>query len=556
MGLIGFMRGKFIIFLLFTAVIVGLLGFWYYQRNLYSKEGLKLEILGPAEAQLLELVEYTVKFKNNGNVTLEEPELAFEFPEYSVVEGEESLRRQLSLEDIYPGEERSYQFKTKLIGKEGAIKKARAVLSYRPKSLKAFYESQTTLTTLVKSVPLSFELDVPSKTESGREIKILLNYFSNLQYPISDLRVKVVYPSDFEFIESRPSGLEESEWEIGLLNKAEGGRIEVKGKLSGGANTEKVLRASLGVWREDEFVLLKETARAVKITKPLLSVFQRINGLENYTANLGEWLHYEIFFRNIGEEPFRHLFLISYLEGKPFDFHTLKSDPGQFNEAEQSIIWDWRAHPQLQFLDRGEEGKIEFWIKLKDLEGLSSVDAKSVLRNKVIVSEIKEQFETKIQSKLELSQLVFFEDEVFGNEGVIPPQAGRETTYTVVWQAKNCCSDVKDVKVKAVVPAGVKLTGKLFPKDLRLTFDSGSREIVWLVGDFPGGKITGLESCAFQISLTPTSLQRGKAVELIGEARITGEDQWTEEIVGGASKGVDTTLPDDKTITEQQGVVQ
>jgi len=71
------MTKKFIIFLITFAVVLGLLGFWYYQRNVYSKEVLKLEILGPNEAELGEEVEYIVKYKNNGNFKLEEPRLIF-----------------------------------------------------------------------------------------------------------------------------------------------------------------------------------------------------------------------------------------------------------------------------------------------------------------------------------------------------------------------------------------------------------------------------------------------------------------------------------------------
>lgn len=552
------MRGKFILFLLFLAIIVGIVGFWYYQKNAYSKEALKLEILGPSQADLLEDVEYTVKFKNNGNITLEDAKLIFEYPKHSIVEQARSLRQQVGLEDIYPGQERTQQFKAKLVGKEQDIKKAKAFLSYRPKNLKASFESETSLTTIIKSAPLSFELDVPSKVEAGREIKFSINYFSSLEYPVSDLRVKMVYPQDFEFIKAKPQGLEDAEWDIGLLNAADGGRIEVTGTLSGKTKEEKLFKASLGVWQGNEFVLLKETTRGTKITKPSLSVFQRINGLEDYVANSGEWLRYEIFFRNIGEEPFRRLFLITNLEGRIFDFDTLKTERGQFNKGDKSIIWDWRDIAQLQFLDQGEEGKVEFLVKLKDFGEVSAATTKPFLRNKVIISEIKEEFEIKIQSKLEIVQKGFYEDEVFGNVGPIPPETGKETTYTIMWQAKNCCSQVKDVKVKTVLPPNVKLTGEFFPEDLRITFDSDSREVIWQVGDLAGGRagIDELESCAFQVALTPTPLQKGKKIPLVAEARITGEDQWTEEIIDNTASGIDTTLPDDPTVEEEQGVVQ
>ena len=73
-------------FILILAALVCLAGFYYYQRNIYSKDILKLEILGPEQADLLQEVEYVVKYKNNGDISLENPELVFEYPEYSLMQ--------------------------------------------------------------------------------------------------------------------------------------------------------------------------------------------------------------------------------------------------------------------------------------------------------------------------------------------------------------------------------------------------------------------------------------------------------------------------------------
>lgn len=550
------MRSKFILFIIIVSAIAGLVGYWQWQRNIYSKDVLRLEILGPSEAEMAQEVEYTVKYKNNGNITLEEAKLVFECPEYSLVEAGSSLRQEISLDDIYPGAENTYQFRARLLGKEGEIKQAKATLVYKPKNLKASYESETFLTTVLKGPsPLNFELDLPSKVESGKEIKFSLNYFSSLDYPLSELRVKAEYPAGFEFIESRPSGLDEKDWDIGVLNKAEGGRIEISGTVSGQLNEEKKFRAFLGVWQENEFVVLKEATRSIKMIKPLLSVFQHINGQEQYTALPGDWLHYEIFFRNMGEDPFRHLFLISKLSGSAFDFATLRVEDGQFNKGESSIVWDWQDVSQLQFLDRGEEGKVEFWVKLKEVEPGGFAQNQASISNKVIISEIKQEFETKINSQLELASAVYFEDEVFGNIGLIPPEVGQETTYTVIWQAGACCNKVENVKVKATLPSNVKMTGQIFPEDARLTFDSDSREIIWEVGDLQG-PLYEPDSCAFQVALTPTPIQRGTSPDIIRQAQISGEDQWTEQTIEATAPSIDTTLPDDNTVSQQQGIVQ
>ena len=552
-------RKKITILIIILTLGLGVVGYWYYQKNLYSKDILRLEILGPETAEMGEDVEYIVKYKNNGNVRLEDAKLIFEYPEYSLVGQEESLRVEKDLDDIYPGEEKSFQFSARLLGKEKEIKTANAFLFYHPKDLKAQYESKTSLITKIDFVPLTFEFDLSSKVSSQKEISFAINYFSNIDYPLSDLRIKIEYPSGFEFSESQPQSLEKIEWEIGSLSKAEGGRIKIKGKLKGEVGEQKTFQATLGVWKEGEFILLKEAIKSVEIIEPSLYITQEINGSSKYIANPGDSLHYEIFFKNIGEDAFEKLFLVVKLEGDAFDLESLKTSQGEYKAGDNSIVWDWREVSNLRFLDAQEEGVIEFWVDLKDDWSISGPqDKNSFLKNTIILSQTKEEFKTKISSKIDISQKGYFQEEFFGNSGPLPPQVGEPTTYTILWQVKNYYNDLENVKVKAVLPQEVKLTGEIFPKEAKLSFDFKSRELVWDIGDFEAGRGVLNEGAiiAFQVEFIPSSSQKGQTPFLIRDARIICEDQWTEEILESKDDSVDTTLPDDETVSEEQGIVE
>jgi len=550
------MSKKFIIFLI---LFLGLISFWYWQENLYSKETLKLEILGPEEIELGQDFEYIVKYKNNGKVRLEKPRLIFEYPKYSIVENN-VLRKEIELEDIYPGEEKTYHFKVRLLGKEGQSRQAKASLSYRPKNLRARYESATTFTTIIKNVPLTLRFDLPSKIESGKNLTFTLNYFSNINYPLSDLRAIVEYPPDFEFIESTPQSLERVEWEIPPLNKAEGGRIEILGKLRGEIGEQRIFKAEFGTWQEGEFILLKETVRGVEIIKPDLYITQQINGNPEYIASPGDLLHYEISFKNIGEEPLADLSLLITLIGDSFDLETLKAPEGDYKLGDNSILWDWKRVAALQFLDIQKEGKVELWVKLREIWEISSSEGKEVIKNRIYLSQIKEDFENKLSSRLEIIQKGYFEDEVFGNSGSVPPKVGETTTYTIMWQVKNYYNDVKNVKVKARLGRNVKLTGEIFPTDetSKFTFDSESREIIWEIGDLKvgSGVLNTPPNVSFQVALTPNASQRGQTPEIISSAQIIGEDVWAETEIEAIAPAINTTLPDDENISEQQGIIQ
>ena len=545
-------------------ILIITITFLNWRKNIYSKEVLKLEILGPTEVTLGREVEYIVKYKNNGNFRLEDPELVFQPPENSIKD-EKIFERQILGKDqlgeaIYPGEEKSIPFKMQLLGKEGEAKIANASLSYQPKNLKARYESSTSFTTTIKSVPITFEFDLPSKVEVNKDFVFRINYFSNLDSLLTDLRCQIEYPVGFEFIESTPKSLEKTEWVIPVLNKSQGGRIEIRGFLSGEIGEAKIFKAKLGIWKEGEFILLKELTRGVEMTKLSLYLRQEINGNPQYVALPGDWLHYEIYFKNIGDEELNNLSLINKLEGEVFDFQTIKSDLGITRPGEDSVVFDWARVPKLQYLAPMDEGKVDFWIKLKD--DLGNVK-NPVLQNKVFIGQLKEEFLTKISSKLEIVQKGYFEDEIFGNSGPGPggtPKVGGTTTYTILWQVKNYYSDIKNAKVKATLPPQVSLTGKIFPEEMasKFSFDSQSKEIVWSIGDLE--REIGISkpplTLAFQISFLPEESQKGKTPEIIGEAKISGEDSWTESEIEAIFSAITTALPDDPTMTPEKGIVQ
>ncbi|MEA3295914.1 MAG: hypothetical protein U9Q27_02120 [Patescibacteria group bacterium] len=557
---------KIILFFILIAVAIGSVGFWYYQKNFYSKESVKLEILGPETTEMAEEIEYIVKYKNNGNIRVENPLLIFEYPKGSIIENENQLRQTFGEKElgnaIYPGEEKIFKFKARLMGKENETKTAKAWLSYRPKNLKAKYESETSFTTQITKVPLTFEFDLPTKIEANKEIKFRLNYFSISEYPLSDLTIKIEYPNDFEFIESSPKALENIEWNINSLNKTQGGRIEILGKLFGNTGEQKLFKAKLGIWENGEFTLLKQIFKGVEIIEPSIFVSQQINNNPEYVANLGDLLHYEIFFKNIGEKALTNLFLVAKLEGKAYDFQSIKAPYGDFNTGDNSIIFDWKKIPELRFLDGYEEGVVEFWINLKsEIDVENSKNRNLCVKNKIYLSE-QYEFITKINTRIGTKQTAFYEDEVFGNTGAIPPKINEPTTYTVMWNLKNYYNDIKNAKIKAILPPTVELTGKIFPEEqeTKLAFDSLSREIVWEIGELSAGQgiLQELDSpnIAFQIKFIPDSSQTGQIAELISATEFSAEDIFTGQILSASNPAISSDLPDDETISEKQGIIE
>jgi hypothetical protein len=216
--------------------------------------------------------------------------------------------------------------------------------------------------------------------------------------------------------------------------------------------------------------------------------------------------------------------------------------------------------PLLSHLDTQQQGEVDFSVKVKnnwDSAG-TSVD-NATITDEINISQTDQKFTVKVNSGLIISQKGYYQDSDILNSGSTPPKAGQATTYTINWQIKNYFSDARNVKVKAILPKNVNLTGQILPKiqASNFSFDSVSREIVWSAGNISAG--TGISGSPamiyFQVSLTPDNSQKGSIAPLIGQVNISGENQFTNTTITSQDSGIDTSLPDDL-VSSGGGIVQ
>ncbi len=525
-------KNRIYLIIAILCVILIILGIWFWNRNSYSKETLKLEILALDSVAVGQDMEYIVKLKNNGDIRLDSPVLTFEFPQYSIPEDGGILRKTIEGEElglaIYPGAEKTFKFKGKLFGQTGEGKEATAMLTYQPKNLTAKYVSKTTHLTTISNVPITFDFDISSEVESSKPLDFSLNYFSSLSFALNDITIKAAYPSGFVFTSSTPKGLSQNEWRIKTLNSAQGGRIKISGALSGEVGDSKTFLAEFGIWVNGEYVILKKATKDISLTEPSIYLDQMINGVQEYSANQGDNLHYQIIFRNIGDKAMQDLFLTVRLKSDLLDYTSLKAPDGQFTVGDNSIMWDSRKISSLKYLDAGEEGQVEFWINLSSDKISSSKEPQ--IENEVRLGQTKKTFYTKINSKLDLVQELHIDDELFGSEGPLPLKVNQESTLTAFWRLKNYYSALKDIKIKAVLPSYVSLTGQVNPQEI--TFDSQTRELMWNISSLAQGEgVASPKMAGFQIKFTPTINQKGTSVPILTNVTITAQDDVTGDTI-------------------------
>ncbi|MDD5098285.1 MAG: hypothetical protein PHD31_01025 [Candidatus Pacebacteria bacterium] len=527
------MKKNTIIFSILILIILVLVGSISWNKMSFSKEALKLEILGPEKTAIGENIEYIVKFKNNGTIRLEKPELTFEYPEGTILETGEKIKVMNSDQlggDIYPGEERTFKFESRMLGKEGDTRIAKARVSFQPKDLKTRSEAATTFTTILGAIPLDLTLDIPSKAATGKAMTLKVAYSSNVDYTLKDLTCYIQYPTDFEFLYSQPKGLDNTQWDIPVLGEAGFGRIEVSGILNGQSMEQKAFKVRIGIWQNGEFILLKEVVKGVEIIAPSLYITEKINGSENYIASPGDQLHYEITFRNVGDNNLEDLVLISRLEGTHLDLNSIKAIDGTNQKGDNSIVWDGTKVPELKLLEAGQVGKIEFWVNIEPQWTMKSLNDKNpIIKNKITLGESRQEFLTKINSVITANQYIYVESKYFENSGPYPLEKDQKTFLTVEWKATNSYNDLENVKMRTVLPESVTFEGKTYPEGTEVTFDENTSEVMCDIGSFAAGTgvIKDPKICAFQISVQPQITE--KDIFLLGAMQLSGTDQWTSK---------------------------
>ncbi len=516
-------------------VLIGIAAYTFNQGT-FSKEAVRLEIIAANEVDCGQESEYIIKFKNNGNANLENIRLNIEFPESSIVsdyDGVMIIKDSDEIGIVYPGQEKIYRIKARMFGSESDTININTDLTYSPKGLSARYSSKTQLPVRIKEVPINLEFDSPSRVETGKDIELSLNYFSNIEYPLSDLMIEIMYPEGFKFRSSSPRALDKNNWRIESLNDKNGGKININGTLYGQAGDTKVFEAKLGFYMNGRFIELVKTEFSITMKESAIEINQTINGDSRYTANLGETLNYNIEFTNTGSHTLKDLFLAVKLRGDIYDYDTISAVGVEVKEGDKNIIWEADDSSDLKVLASGETGRVSFSIKTK--ERYNENEFNPVLINKIIISEIQHEFETKLNSNIRLKQILMHEDEVFQSKGPVPLEVGKQSILTVIWSISNYFNDLENVKIKAELPENVSVTGEIGPKESadNFTFDSESRELLWSIGNLPKGIGTGskIKVLQLQISITPDSSDRGNHADIIKNIKIFGEDMWTQESI-------------------------
>ena len=542
---------KWLVLLALLLAIVSFLTFWFGSPS-FSEAGVMLTIEGPTQVSVGDQVVYKVKYSNTTKLNLNSLSFKFTYPDDSVVLKDGTAIKNLSetfiVDQLSPGQSAEKDFTAFLVGDRGNIKTAKADLSFGAGSLKTVFEKSTSISTTIVGLPVSLTLSAPPNSVPGQSVNYLLDYRNESSDDISGLRFEFNYPDGFSFQKSTPSPNQGNYvWVIPVLKKGNGGRISIMGPLNGKEGDTKNISVALKRKIGDQYVNYEKSDTSSIIASALLGTQVLVNDSSDYSAFAGDDLNYTVKYSNNSNYNLIGVNLSVKLEGEMYDISNLDTKGGYYDNSNGTILWNASTVSDFANLAPNKKGQISFRIKLKNSIPSGATGSKNLfvrasarLSTPNVPSGVggdeifaESSLVTKISTQPTLKQTAYYNDSAFGSSGPLPLQIGKETTFTIHWQITNPGNDMSGVKIIGVLPTGINWknvvsVGSGQPEPI---FNTNTSEVTWNLGVLPQGVgVTGAKyDASFQVSVKPSTNQKGSPILLTKDSKLSGQDTFTKQ---------------------------
>ncbi len=558
--------------LVVLALIGGGIFFWLQIR---SARGLSIDLVAPEQVLVGVPFDLKINISNNSDNILKEARLSLSLPEGMVFLGSSAQKNieYRELGNLGPGSLSQELFRLMVISGENSIKRFKASVIYLPASLGASFEKEKALDIAVDGLGLVLDVTTPTKVFGGEDFTAEVFYKNVSQEDYRNLQLIAEYPPTFNFIKSDlPPDVGNREWLLGDLRKGSENRLKITGHLIGPDETFFDLKINIKATFLGESYLISSRTATISISPSPLSLKINLNEDPDFIAYPGDILNYTLNYANDTDISLRDVVIEAQLIGSMFDFSRLNTF-AHFRSVDQTLVWNVANTPELALIPAGASGLVSFELRVRPDYPIRRLNDKNfTLRvSAKIESPTVPQFvaatrtlsiaklETKVAGQTKVDARGYFRDADSGilNQGPFPPRVNKPTNYTIHWRIQNFGTDVSNAEVKAFLGPNVRMTNitKTSTGFASPQYNERTQEIVWQIEKIPAtkGVIDPSPEAIFQIEATPS--QAGNYWPLIGETTLKATDDFTGGILISKDFPITTSLPDDPTVSSQQGIV-
>jgi len=162
----------------------------------------------------------------------------------------------------------------------------------------------------------------------------------------------------------------------------------------------------------------------------------------------------------------------------------------------------------------------------------------------------------RLNSRLHLAARAVHKSGPFTNTGPLPPSAGVETSYTIIWSVSNSSNELDNLVLKTTLPSQSKWLNVVSPLGENVDYNPTNGEVTWSAGRVPvdtsGAPVKELY---FQVGFTPSANQVGSTPKLIGPTSISAIDGFTGTRLSSSVIGLSILTTTDPGFNQSLGVV-
>ncbi|MFH1838222.1 MAG: hypothetical protein ABH808_01855 [Candidatus Kuenenbacteria bacterium] len=570
-----------VLFFLFIIFGISIVSFLIFNKDAkFSGEKLIFQIEGPSEISSGSEVTYQINLNNQEAIDLVDLSIEIKFPsdfklKYSSLKPIDKSTENSNIwkiEKIKAKETKQIKILGQFLGEIGTSKTISATLNYKPINFSStFFEKKNSIATILNKASVVLNIIAPEKNLANGSIDYEIKYKNDTLLPLEAIKMIIKYPEEFKLIKSDQEILQSDDnvWFFSNLQPGEEKTLKINGEIKGLPGETKELKVSLGIIDQDnKFRLQIEKTSIVFLISPNLFVDLRINSQTsaNQSANLGDTLDYEIFYKNNGETEIKDLvFKVKLaspnlrwqkLETKilPRELELISRNSSAFykflnsTDEESFLTWSGDQVPQLFSLKPGEEGSIPFRVAIQDkiFSGESEAENKenfpkdfyleSIVKTKAKIAELeKSDFEInsqKITTKIKtLTELKI--ETAHSGEGIWPPKIDKESEYQIVWKLNNTMNNLKNVKITTFLPEKVTWKEESKVSTGQIKYNSETREVSWEINWLPSYvgepfSETKIEA-NFKLSIKPEWLN--ESIILLKQTFLKADDEFAQDSI-------------------------
>jgi hypothetical protein len=397
--------------------------------------------------------------------------------------------------------------------------------------------------------------------------------------------VEISYPENFVFDSAKPETEENdnTRWLIPSLENDKENEIELTGAFVGDVSGQREFKARIGFFLDNKFYFQSETTFPVEILKSDALLTLLVNGKnQDQNLNFGDMLNCSIVYKNNSQVEMNDVEIKAIFQTTSknntglLDWQSLIDEKNGVVVGNQispdiregNITWTKRQIVDLASLSSGKEGTINFQIKIKNYELVKNWQLKNFEVQAYVEMKIGKLGSSATEPKIIKSNTIVFklnsdtaflafaryfnDDDIAVGYGPVPPKVGETTAYRIFWRVTNSLHEIKNLKIKTVLPENVRWSEKYQIEAGNINYNPATREVTWTLNRLPNNVLEN--EVNFEITVLPKSEDKGKLLKLTNETSFEAIDAETGGTITLSSPELTSNLDGDPQV-EGKGIV-